>query len=262
MEKYVGDTYLRELFFESVRRGNLVHATRIIEDVGQGQGAEKLRNSLVNTLREGSSPLHVAICSNHYAMVAMLLQGCGDANLMDGSGFRPLHLSILAALSAVRARHKRKVDRQRVPLEEADLAILHLCLAAGADTELPRILANGDKTSTPLFEAVCDGEVEVARTLLKHGANCNIWGKARDCAWDESALHVATRKKRPCQEDLCKLLLHYGADPFAKALTGEITREGAVAIDPSSHASSPWIKSLVTGLQMARAMQKAEQMII
>jgi ankyrin repeat protein len=147
------------------------------------------------------------------------------------------------------------------PVEVGDLSFLVLLLRRGANVDQPRrLVARREVVSTPLFEAVCQGEVELARVFLEEGADPNVKGWARDAAYPEPALHVAARRPAKHQLEVCKLLLRHGADPSALAGDGGVGDDGTATIelvDAAKHASDDWIKSLIQGLQLAEEMRRA-----
>lgn len=206
---------------DAVRRGDLVLAKQLLDDPGSG-AAEN-----INKLENGSSCLHLAIGSKQIHVASLLLKSGADPDLPDSFGYAPIHLGVLVAEQAARRRRGGNApkspqkkssenislfespspvkEKPRVPLERADFNFLELLLFNGANPDLARnIVVTGEVVSTPLFEAVCLGELELVRLLLEHGADANIRGRARDSSYPEPALHVAARKDCPvqvCQRD-------------------------------------------------------------
>lgn len=147
------------------------------------------------------------------------------------------------------------------PVEVGDLSFLMLLLRRGANVDKPRqLVLRRETVSTPLFEAVCQGEAALVRAFLEMGADPNVKGWARDAAYPEPALHVAARRASAQQVEVCKLLLQHGSDPSALAGDGGVGDDGAetiMLVDASANASDEWIRSLIQGLQLAEEMQKA-----
>ena len=173
-------------------------------------------------------------------------QGSTGAARADGS-----------AENASTTASKEETDN---PLEVGDLSFLVLLLRRGADVDKPRqLVSRREVTSTPLFEAVCQCEVELVKVLLEHDADPNIRGWARDSLFPEPALHVAARRPSKHQVEVCKLLLQYGSSPGALAGDGGIDDDGAESIvlfDAAEKASDSWIKSLIQGLQLTEQLQR------
>mmetsp|Transcript_67872 Transcript_67872/g.153599 ORF Transcript_67872/g.153599 Transcript_67872/m.153599 type:complete len:380 (-) Transcript_67872:205-1344(-) len=133
-----------------------------------------------------------------------------------------------------------------MPLEMGDLTYVEILLGSGAHPDLPRLLVSrGESSSSPLFEATFQGEVELVRLLLRHGADPGVVGWARDSPYKESCLHIAARRKSEQQVEVCKLLLQHGADPL------QLCGDPNDLVDASFYASTTWIKSMIQGLQLA-----------
>jgi len=165
--------------------------------------------------------------------------------------------------SAAHSSSKVSHEETDNPLEVGDLSFLVLLLQRGAEVDKSRqLVSRHEVTSTPLFEAVCQCEVELVKVLLEHDADPNIRGWARDSLFPEPALHVAARRPSKHQVEVCKLLLQYGSSPGTLAGDGGIDDDGAESIvlfDAAEKASDTWIKSLIQGLQLTeQRQQKAE----
>lgn len=162
--------------------------------------------------------------------------------------------------SAEHASSKLSHEETDHPLEVGDLSFLVLLLQRGAEVDKPRrLVSRQEVTSTPLFEAVCQCEVELVKVFLEHDADPNVKGWARDSLFPQPALHVAARRPSKHQVEVCKLLLQYGSSPGALAGDGGIDDDGAESIvlfDAAEKASDTWIKSLIQGLQLTEQLQR------
>jgi len=282
----------------AVVNGDFVLVKQLLDDISTGS------KKSINEIVDGSSLLHLAIGTKQTHITSLLLRNGADPDLMDTFGYAPIHLAVLAAEQSAKRRRRQRAkqvveasdkdqkaeDREEVkgegeavkpmvrePLEVQDFGLLTLLLHAGADVDQPRVIVSQNQTAgSPLFEAVCQGEVELVRCLLEFGADANVAAHARDSPYSEPALHVAARTTCPGQVEICNLLLQHGADPTAVAggATGGVGGSGGdddddvslddsivvyEMVDATAHASSGWIKSLIEGLQLAENARKLQE---
>ena len=100
----------------------------------------------VSATQEGWTPLHLAACEGHDAMVHLLLEHGADATISPKSGLTPLHSAAYKGYAHI-----------------AELLLLH---GAAADAET-------HSGWTPLQLAVKAEQVAAAQVLLAHGADVN-----------------------------------------------------------------------------------------
>jgi ankyrin repeat protein len=140
------------------------------------------------------TPLHSALRRRHWAIAHRLLAAMENAAVMDGYGRTPLHILCMEAES-----HERSIT---VPLAEAILQ--KKCPLDALDHE----------GITALHHCVINDAADMARLLLRNGANANT---LIPDSWVSPLAIAALEKNRP----MARLLMEYGANP---QLT---TREGS-----------------------------------
>jgi hypothetical protein len=102
------------------------------------------------------APLHIAVIFGCFSAVEPLLKASADPNAMCGKGYTPLHHA---------ASHKRSAQDNSIML-----GIVEALCKGGANLALRRDHADPAERHTPLGLALRDGNIEVARTLVKMGA--------------------------------------------------------------------------------------------
>ena len=110
------------------------------------------------------------------------------------------------------AEQRKKIPENELQLRERDSqAILLILLSHKADLDI-----DDGYGATPLYEAIYERKLEMAKTLLRYGAKVNTkTGIYIDGTGDTTPLHRAA-----WSAELTKLLLEKGADPKAKDSTG------------------------------------------
>jgi Ankyrin repeats (3 copies) len=130
----------------------------------------------------------------------------GHTNLTPLHGAYWGHLAALMELSAECAEEQRDIeDESRVARHEGNLEVMRVLLEHGADVGVQD--GFGDSVS---HWAACHGDVEVLRLLLQYNANTNARG---DGTW--TPLHSASSNGHI---KATQLLLEYGADVNARLL--------------------------------------------
>jgi ankyrin repeat protein len=156
------------LLFAS-RQGKLETARALVEggaDVNQG-GAD------------GTTPLLIAIVNGHYDVASMLLDRGADASVADANGRTPLY-------AAIDLRNQQWSQGPAPELPQAEhLAMIQRLVAADANlaaTITGKVKHRGSfdmrwtdlKGGTPFLRAAWNGDVEVMKLLLEHGADPNV----------------------------------------------------------------------------------------
>ncbi|NXW74856.1 ASB16 protein, partial [Hirundo rustica] len=137
--------------------------------------------------------LHVAARQGLVAHVELYLHHGADPSLRTHQGETPLNAAAAAA--------ERPEDAERF------LRVAERLLAAGADAG-----AAGRKGHTPLHNACANGHPELARLLLRHGADAAVPNGAGDTPMD-CALRAVREYREQRPEETIALLLQHGARP-------------------------------------------------
>ncbi len=173
-----GNIFKPKDLWSAAKNGN----TKAIEELvagGQDVNAKK-----IGFVREGWTPLHLAVLHEQKEAIKLLVKLGADVNAKNKESETPLWIAISE-------------------LRKPDIAELLLDLGARINSR------RGDLGMTPLDWAAFDGKVEVVRMLLKRGANPNA-GKG-------------TTRSAPIQQcanngnvEILKALLEAGADANAR----------------------------------------------
>jgi ankyrin repeat protein len=168
---------------------------------------------------DGVSPLLVAILNANWDLAKQLIAAGADVNQWDIYGEAPL-------LTAVDLR--QRVDGGRASIDPTNttrgLAIVNLLLERGADPNMqllfkPANVRGGSTTftrgTTPLIRAATNGDLEVVKILLAHGADATI-----SMADRQTPIHaaIAGRAAEPQVLELIKVLQQAGTDVNVVAL--------------------------------------------
>ena len=132
---------------------------------------------------DGFTPLHSAVMANRYKVAARLLEVRAKVDLVSKHGDTPLSFAKKAAMVELLLSHDAKVD--------------------GAESST---------SGTPLHSAAFYGRTDVAKLLLKHGANINSLD-----ANGETPLHRAAFAYSRTSIEVARLLINQGADVNAIA---------------------------------------------
>jgi ankyrin repeat protein len=232
-----------------IARGADVNARSIDRDYQRHVTAEGRPKSLDSG---GFTPLLYAARENCLACVDVLLKNKADIDLPDPDGVSPLLLAIMNAnwdlakqliaagadvnqwdiygeapvLTAVDLRNR--VDGGRASIDPTNttkgLAIVTLLLERGADPNMqllfkPANVRGGGTTftrgATPLIRAATNGDLEVVKILLSHGADATVYMADR-----QTPIHaaIAGRAAEPQTVELIKVLQKAGTDVNVIAL--------------------------------------------
>jgi ankyrin repeat protein len=168
---------------------------------------------------DGVSPLLLAIMNANWDLAKQLIVAGADVNQWDIFGEAPL-------LTAVDLRNR--VDGGRASIDPTNstkgVQIVNLLLEHGADPNMqllfkPANVRGGGTTftrgATPLIRAATNGDLEVVKTLLAHGADATIYMADR-----QTPIHaaIAGRATEPQVVELIKLLQKAGTDVNVTAL--------------------------------------------
>jgi ankyrin repeat protein len=125
---------------------------------------------------DSTSPLLIAVVNGHYELASMLIEHGANPNVADANGRTPLYAAI----------DLRNVQWSQAPAPElpqaTHLAMVDQLLAAGADPSLKITGKVGHRGSfdmrwselqggTAFSRAAWNGDIEVLRLLMKHGAD-------------------------------------------------------------------------------------------
>lgn len=160
----------------------------------------------LQTLADGSEPLHLAAANSDSAITRLLLDFGADPNNVDLDEDTPLHIAtremcapvVRQLLSAEGSAHRDCCDPNR-PNSSGDAA-LHIVARGGTEPEA----------------------VELAAELLGHAANATLLN-----ANGESPLLLAARLTAKAAGELVGQLLAAGADPNAPPLAAAAAADGA-----------------------------------
>ncbi|XP_070548474.1 B-cell lymphoma 3 protein-like isoform X2 [Ptychodera flava] len=171
---------------------------------------------IYNTLRQ--TPLHLAVITNQWQMVRLLVMVGADGNLTDRNGQTSVHLacqrSNMECLHSVTtcSRHPVDLDAKNyeglTPLHLAvstgNADVIRFLLSKGADIDCP----DGKSGRTALFYAVENEQKDVIEILLDHNADVNAQSYSGN-----TALHVASGRGFI---SIVRSLLRHGADMSMK----------------------------------------------
>jgi len=167
---------------------------------------------------DGVSPLLVAIMNANWDIASRLIQAGADVNQWDIFGETPL-------LNAINLRSRRDGGKGSSidPLNKiSGTEIVKTLLARGANPNMQLFFkpanapgAMNTRGVTPLIRAVFNGDVEMTKLLLEHGADPTITTADR-----QTPIHAALagRSPEPQALELIRLLNKAGADVNVVAL--------------------------------------------
>jgi uncharacterized protein len=153
----------------AARQGHLEAARALVEG-----GAD-----INQTGADATSPLLIALVNGHYDLAGMLLEHGADPSLADVNGRAPLY----AAIDLRNQQWSQAPAPERT--QAAHMAMIEMLVAAGANLEQKltgKIKHRGSfdmrwtelKGGTPFLRAAWNGDIEVMRFLLAHGADPNV----------------------------------------------------------------------------------------
>jgi ankyrin repeat protein len=166
---------------------------------------------------DGVSPLLVAIMNANWDLARQLIVGGADVNQWDIYGEAPL-------FTAVDLRNR--IDGGRASIDPINttrgLAIVNLLLERGADPNMQLSFKPANvrglaytRGATPLIRAATNGDLEVVKILLAHGADATV-----NMADRQTPIHavLAGRAPEPQALELIRVLQKAGTDVKVIAL--------------------------------------------
>jgi ankyrin repeat protein len=166
---------------------------------------------------DGVSPLHLAIINSNWDFATRLIDAGADVNQWDVYGEAPLFAAI--GRSARREAVRASID----PPNVADgMAVIRRLLDHGANPNMQLFFrpanVNGStntRGSTPLIRAANNGDLELVKLLLEHGADATIAMADR-----QTAIHavLAGRVPEKAALEIIRVLHAAGTDVNAVAL--------------------------------------------
>lgn len=156
-----------------------------------------------------TTALYHAAYEGHDAIVKMLLDSGAAPNHADRHGQTPLHEAASKAIARMLIDHGgtvgAKTQKGLTPLHLArNSGVAELLIKRGADVDA--VAQAGELGGTPLYTAACLDRLDVAGTLVAHGANVNAVNAGNH---GRTSLHMAARRS---SKDFVSLLLDHGAD--------------------------------------------------
>jgi len=126
-----------------------------------------------------TSPLLIAVVNGHYDVASMLIERGADPSIADANGRSPLYAAI-----DLRNQQWSQAPAPSLP-QPVHLAMIKQLIAAGADQAIKitgKIGHRGSfdmrwsdmKGATPFLRAAWNGDIEVMKLLLEHGADPNV----------------------------------------------------------------------------------------
>ena len=166
---------------------------------------------------DGVSPLLVAIMNANWDLAKQLIAAGADVNQWDIFGEAPLFTAI-DLRNASTADGRRSIRRTR----RTALAIVQLLLERGANPNMQLFFkpanvrgATNTRGATPLIRAATNGDLEVVKLLLEHGADATVYMADR-----QTPIHavLAGRAPEPQALELIRVLQKAGTDVNVVAL--------------------------------------------
>jgi len=185
-----------EMLKRLVTRGGERSARLRIAELLLAKGA-----NLKATMKDGSTPLHLAAHSGDAEMIAFLVAKGADQKAVNMDGHTPLHVAVLFGDVPAAAESLIQLGSDLEARDKDGCTVLHLTARVKGEDEA------------------------MAEMLLRHGADVRAVDKDGQTPLHEA---YATGGK----ENLIRLLLARGADPKAKDGRGRTPAAYALAKDP------------------------------
>jgi len=209
----------------------------------------------------------------NYEITKLLLENGANVNVRNDIDYTPLHNAMGKAEKYVKTselliQHGADVNARggirvssgpgkwkHTPLHlaarEGNLEIVKLLIEHGAKIE-----AKDFNNATPLFMAVTHKRKEVVKYLLEKGANINVRGRLYS-DHREYPIHRAIESR---QDDMAELLVAYGADLNVKNQKGQTPLQLAIDLENErkNGRRNPW-RSRYSYQEMIGFLKKAEE---
>lgn len=171
---------------------------------------------------EGYSPLHAASNEGHTNVARFLIDAKADLNKIDSNKFTPImlaagqgHAKIVRLLAKAGVKVDTATRVSKANQDDGGETALHRACQKGhaemvgllldMDTSGEMLNSKTGQGTTPLIVAAEEGQIEVVKILLEHGADVLETTNA-----GKTALYLGCERGHV---DLCRLLLENGADP-------------------------------------------------
>lgn len=167
----------------------------------------------INSLAGGQTPLHSAVLNAKVPTIKLLLEQGADPNVISNHGETPM------LIAAIRRQLFDEDDEQVIPdllLSYGAVLDIHSASALGRLETVKQLIKENNsalqdcpKPEEIVSHSIHNSNPELVELLLKHGANPNSESKN---------VHLPLEivlSKIPCDSIVLKLLLDFGADPFA-----------------------------------------------
>ena len=166
---------------------------------------------------DGVSPLLVAIMNANWDLAKQLILAGADVNQWDMFGESPLYNAV---------DQRTRIDGGHASIDPPNtttgLAIVTLLLERGANPNIPLFFKpanvrglNHTKGATPLIRAAMNGDLEMVKLLLDHGADATLYMADR-----QTPIHAVLSGRAPENQalELIKVLQKAGTDVNVVAL--------------------------------------------
>jgi len=140
----------------------------------------------------GNTPLHYAAKNGSKEIIALLIVKNADVNAKDKAGETPLDVAANKETADLLSQHNAKYGTFIGAVAGGDIDAVKMFLNAGTDVN-----AKVQHGWTSMHEAAVFGHAEVAKLLIKNGANVNAWDGYEtplDVSADESEFADLLRK--------------------------------------------------------------------
>jgi len=171
--------------------------------------------------REGNTPLHVAAKKENFYFAEFLMANGADPNIENNEGASPFDIAMVSDV-------KKIIMLMITPVMESDIFVT---IRTGNENKTIKLIERGaninttskyyNSGATPLHLAVEYGQLDVTKSLIKHGAIINA-----KTIHGVTPLHLAMLSNDEYYDikypfEIIKLLLENGADVNAREINGD-----------------------------------------
>ena len=170
---------------------------------------------------DGVSPLHLAVMNANWDLAKKLIEAGADVDQWDIFGEAPLFTVV-----GLRSRFDGGRASIDAPNQTSGLDLMRLLLERGANPNMQLFFrpanvrgATNTRGSTPLIRAANNGDLEVVKLLLEHGADATVYMADR-----QTPIHavLAGRTSEKDALELIRVLHEAGTDVNVVALVNHI----------------------------------------